>query len=97
MSSSIVFLISSILWTPMVVGYVLLTGNGIEYTFSPLGTILLGIIGIILMLIMASIVAQLYEKNISKSIISFLIITTGFAILDIMGLYFYYLNSIIFP
>jgi zinc transporter ZupT len=96
MSSSTVFLISSILWTPMVVGYALLTSKGIEYVFSPLGPILLGIIGIILMLVMAGIVAQLYERDISKSIISFLIITIGFAIMDIMGLYFYYLNSIIF-
>jgi len=97
MVSSSVFKISAIVWTPMVVGYVLLTRKGIEYTFSSLGTILLGIIGIILVVIMASIVAQLYEKDIGKSIISFLIITAGFAILDIIGLYFYYLNNVIFP
>jgi len=97
MSSSIVFLISAILWTPMVVGYVLLTEKGIEHIFSPFGTILLGIIGIVLVLGFASIVAWLYEEDISKSIISFLIITTGFAILDIMGLYFHYLYNIIFP
>jgi len=87
---------SVILWTPMVLGYVLLTGKGIEYIFSPLGTILLGIIGIIFVLIFASIVAQLYEEDISKSIIAFLIITMGFVILDIIGLYFHYLYNIIF-
>ncbi len=81
----------------MVVSYVLLVRKGIEYIFSPLGTILLGIIGIIFVLIFASIVARLYEEDISKSIIAFLIITIGFIILDIIGLYFYRLNNIIFP
>jgi hypothetical protein len=97
MESKTVFLISSIIWTPMVVGYLLLTGKGIEYTFSIFGTILFGIIAIIIMVMMASIVAHFYEEDISKSIISFLIITAGFALIDIMGLYFYYLNNIIFP
>ena len=87
---------SVILWTPMVEWYVMLTRKGIEYTFSPLGTILLGIIGIILVLIVASIVAQLYERDETKSIIAFLMITMVFVILDIIGLYFYHLNNIIF-
>ena len=97
MESETVFLISSIIWAPMVAGYLLLTGKGIEYILSPFGTILFGIMTIIIMLIMSSIVAHFYEEDIGKSIIAFLIVTAGFAILDIIGLYFYYLNSIIFP
>jgi len=81
----------------MVLEYVLRVRKGIEYTFSLYGTILLGIIGIVFVLAMAIIVATLYEEDISKSIIAFLIITMGFAILDIMGIYFYHLNNIIFP
>ncbi|MFZ8801342.1 MAG: hypothetical protein ACO2ON_04185 [Candidatus Nanopusillus sp.] len=96
MTSSVVFLISAGLWIPMVMLYVLLTRKGIESIFSPLGTIFLGIIGIVFVLIFASIVARLYEEDIGKSIIAFVIITMGFVILDIMGLYFYHLNNIIF-
>ena len=81
----------------MVVGYALLTSKGIGYIFSPVGPVLLGIVGIILMLLMASIVTQLYEEDISKSVIAFLIVTIGFALMDIKGVYFYYLNSIIIP
>jgi len=97
MPSLVVFLTSVMLWTPMVLGYVLKVRKGIEYTFSLYGTILLGIIGIVFVLAMASIVATLYEEDISKSIIAFLIVTMGLAILDIMGIYFFHLNNIIFP
>jgi hypothetical protein len=96
MSSKIVFLVSSMLWTPMVVWYVLLTSKGIGYIFTPVGPVLLGIVGIILMLLMASIVTQLYEEDISKSVIAFLIVTIGFGLMDIMGLYLHYLYNIIF-
>jgi hypothetical protein len=95
MESKTVFIISTVIWTPMVVGYALLTSNGIGYIFSPVGPVLLGIVEIILMLLMASIVTQLYEEDIIKSVIGFFIVTIVFAILDIMGLYFYYLNNII--
>jgi len=89
------FWISEIIWSLMIIIFVIETRRGIEYTFSLIGTVLLAAIGIIFVSIVAYVVAEAYEMNKEVARIVYLMIFLIFVILDLIGLWLYYLYSII--
>jgi hypothetical protein len=91
------FWISEIIWSLMIIIFLIETRKSIEYMFSLIGIVLLAAIGVIFVSIVAYIVAGAYEVNEEEAKKAYFNISLVFVFLDLIGLSLHYLYSIILP
>jgi hypothetical protein len=91
------FWISEIIWSLMIIIFLIETRRSIEYMFSLIGIVFFAAIGIIFVSMVAYIVAGAYEVNEEEATKAYLKISLVFVFLDLIGLSLHYLYSIILP